>query len=85
MGLCVSFMLQWDCLSKLETSREDGNILGAIALGPFSKCFYPLINLTVLASSEEMGNRNMEAEKKKSEFTFLKTKDVLFALQIACV
>ena len=84
MGLCVSFMLQWDCLSKLETSREDGNILGAIALGPFSRCFYPLISLTVLASSEEMGNRNMEAEKK-SVFIFLKTKDVLFALEIACI
>ena len=85
MGLCVSFMMQWDCLSNLETSREDGNILGAIALGPFSKCFYPLINLTILASSEEMGNRNMEAEKKKSEFIFLKIKDVLFGLEIACV
>ena len=67
MGLCVSFMMQWDCLSNLETSREDGNILGAIALGPFSKCFYPLINLTILASSEEMGNRNMEAEKKNQK------------------
>lgn len=32
----------------------------------FSKCFYPLINLTVLASSEEMGNRNMKQKKNQN-------------------